>query len=356
MGVVTFFVNFFEALKPFIVGFFLAYILSVPCSNIEKRLLKHVQPKYASVLSVLIVEVCFFCVFLVTLILFLPLCIDSISKIIQNLPTYLKTLRSLASDKFGDTSFVLNHLYVSNLMDDLLNMLGNKLSSDATTLFNQVYEGLLVLSNKIVAFILTIVVNVFILIDRHKVSKGIKTIIATFIPKFSDKILHGIVRINQVFRKFILGKAIDSCIIGVFSIIVFLIFRMPYALFSSIVIGITNMIPIVGPIIGAIPGLLLIVGESPSKAIGYILLVLAIQQLDGHIIGPKCIGNVTGLNTTGVLFAVFMGGKLFGIIGMFLGVPVCAVLYETFVEYMEVRQKGQEIEDTIKKEDTINIE
>lgn len=355
MGIVKFFVNFFEALKPFVLGFFLAYILSVPCSNIEARLKKHIKPKIASFLSVFIVELAFFCAILIAFIVFLPLCVDSIGKIIQNLPSYLTSLRKIISDRFGNVS-VLSHLYVTNLTEDLLNMIEDKLSSDATTLFNQAYDGLLVLSNKVIAFVLTMVVNVFILIDRHKVSDGIKTLIATFLPKCAEKIIQGIVRINQVFRKFILGKAIDSCIIGIMTLIILFIFRIPYCVFAAIIIGVTNMIPIVGPIIGAVPGLLLIVGESPSKALAYICIVLAIQQIDGHIIGPKCIGNITGLNTIWVLFAVFLGGKLFGILGMFLGVPVFAVLYETFIDYMAIRRKNIEVEKALLEEDKVNIE
>ena len=355
MGIVQFFVNLFDGLKPFILGFFLAYILSVPCSNIESRLNKHIKPKIAGFLSVFIVELLFFCAMLLALVVFLPLCVDSISKIIQHLPDYLTDLRLFVKNKFGNV-FVLNHLYLTSLSEDVLNMVQEKLSSDATTLFNQAYDGLTVISNRVIAFILTMVVNVFVLIDRHEVSKGIKTLVATFIPKYAEKIIHGIVRINQVFRKFILGKAVDSCIIGTLTLIVFMIFGIPYAFVSAFIIGVTNMIPIVGPILGAVPGLLLIVAETPSKAMPFIIIVLIIQQLDGHIIGPKCIGNVTGLNTLWVLFAVFMGGKLFGIIGMFFGVPVFAVLYETFIDYMNIRQKNKEVENAIKEETEIDIE
>ena len=355
MSIVKFFVNFFEAIKPFIVGFFLAYILSVPCSNLDNRLRKKFRKKTANFLSVLIVETIFFCALIVCISLFLPLCIDSVGKIVQNLPNYLAGLRSYLRTQFGNAKW-LNHLYLNQLMEDFGNVVQDSLSADAKTMFTQAYDSLLVLSNKVISFVLAMVVNVFFLYDRHNVSKGIKYFVATFIPKYSRTIINGIVRINQVFRKFILGKFIDSCIIGVLTLIVLSLMHMPYSVFAAVTIGVTNMIPIVGPILGAIPGFLLIIGENPSQALLYACIVLVIQQIDGHIIGPKCIGNVTGLNTVWVLFAVFLGGKLFGIWGMFFGVPVFAVFYETFLDYMKKRRATKSVEEALLLEEPINIE
>ena len=159
-----------------------------------------------------------------------------------------------------------------------------------------------------------------------------------------------------MFRQFVVGKTIDSCIIWLISLVLFLCFRIPYAVFASVTIGVTNMIPIVGPIIGAIPGLLLIIGDNPIKALWYLIIVIILQQVDGHIIGPKCIGNATGLSTLWVLFAVFVGGKLFGILGMFFGVPVFAVLYDAFRDYIVKRASTTKVKKALEDEIKIDIE
>ncbi len=355
MGIVEFFANLFTAIKPFIIGFFVAYLLSVPCNNLEKLFSKKCNAKLANFLSVLLVTSLVLCLLGLSIGIIIPLGASSISNIIQNFPSYLTTLRNWVRSSFGNVPW-LEHLYTAKLLDDLMTMLQETVSTDTLSTVSQVYTGATQFGNQAVSFLIALVASICLLYDRHKVSERIKVILVALFPSFAENFIKGIVRINEVFRQFVIGKTIDSCIIACLVFITFLIFKIPFLLFSTLCIGITNMVPVIGPIIGAIPGLLLIAGESPSKIIPYLIIVVVIQQLDAHIIGPKCIGKQTGLTTFWVLFAVIIGGKLFGILGMFFGVPIFAVLYDMFNDFINNRVKTSKVKSLLEEEKGIDIE
>ena len=132
---------------------------------------------------------------------------------------------------------------------------------------------------------------------------------------------------NEIFGGFISGKLLDSAIIGVLCYICLLIMKMPYTLLVSVFVGLTNIIPFFGPFIGAIPSVIIIALADPIKGIYFLIFIFILQQVDGNIIGPKILGDSTGLNSFWVVFAIMVGGGLFGIGGMILGVPTFAVIY-----------------------------
>ena len=129
------------------------------------------------------------------------------------------------------------------------------------------------------------------------------------------------------FGGFLVGKIVDSAIVGVICFIAFTVFRLPYALLISVIVGVTNVIPFFGPFIGAIPCGILVLLVNPVKAITFLVLIVIIQQVDGNIIGPKILGEKTGLDSLGVIFAILFAGGLFGIVGMIVGVPLFAVIF-----------------------------
>jgi len=147
-------------------------------------------------------------------------------------------------------------------------------------------------------------------------------------PKWADLFLSEMAFVDRMFGGFIDGKILDSAIIGVLCYIGCMIFRFPNALLVSAIVGITNVIPFFGPFIGAIPSVLLILIESPIKAIWFGIFVLALQQLDGNVIGPKILGDRTGLSSIWVLFAIILCGGLWGLVGMVICVPMFAVIYD----------------------------
>ena len=147
---------------------------------------------------------------------------------------------------------------------------------------------------------------------------------------------------NQIFVGFINGKLLDSAIIGVLCFFLCALFKIPYSVLVSVVIGVTNVIPFFGPIIGAVPCIMILVIVNPWAALRFGILIVALQQFDGNILGPKILGDSTGLSAIWVLVAIVVGGGLFGFAGMLLGVPTFAVLYSLVKEWAERRlvEKG----------------
>lgn len=141
---------------------------------------------------------------------------------------------------------------------------------------------------------------------------------------------------------FINGKLIDSAIIGVLCFILCMILRIPYAVLISVVVGVTNVIPSFGPLIGAIPCLIILVIVDPLAALRFLIMVIVLQQFDGNFLGPKILGGSTGLSAIWVLISVIVGGGLFGFLGMILGVPTFAVLYDLMRQWVNKRLEQKE--------------
>ena len=192
---------------------------------------------------------------------------------------------------------------------------------------------------------------------------------STFKEKWADKIMDEFVYIDKTFGGFINGKIVDSIIIGILTFIVLSIFKMPYTLLVSVIVGVTNVIPYFGPFIGAIPSALIILMIDPIKGLQFIIIIIIIQQLDGNVIGPKILGDSTGVSSFWVLFAILLFGGLFGFMGMLLGVPLFAVIYDIIRRlirhglyknkkeeiYLEYEKEQDEIEEELADKKRINF-
>ena len=172
-------------------------------------------------------------------------------------------------------------------------------------------------------------VSVYVLVSKDRLNAGCRRIFRALLPKKKETmLLYYISKAHSKFGGFFIGKIIDSLIIGVLSWIIFAVFRIPYAVLVAVIVGVTNVIPFFGPFIGAVPATLLILIQNPIKALWFVLFVLVLQQLDGNVIGPKILGNTTGLSSFWVLFAILLFGGLWGFVGMIVGVPLFAVIYD----------------------------
>ena len=161
----------------------------------------------------------------------------------------------------------------------------------------------------------------------------------------SNKIFYVAKLTSKMFNSFIFGKALDSLIIGIICWVGTAILKVPYSTLISFVIGITNMIPVFGPFIGAIPCIFILIFINPISAIEFSIFVLALQQVDGNIIGPKILGGSLGLPALWVMFAIIVGGGLFGVIGMFLGVPLFSVIYVLIRDAVNNKIRGGNVSD-----------
>ena len=222
--------------------------------------------------------------------------------------------------------------YIQLVMDfakEIIPVVGNTLKIIASSIWN---------------IVLGIIISVYLLIDKENFfAINRKIICALFSTKTANRIFELTYRSNETFGKFLSGKIIDSAIIGVLSFVVFSIFKMPYTLLISVIVGVTNIIPFFGPFIGAIPAFIIILFVSPSKALVFLVLIFIIQQLDGNVIGPKILGDSIGISAFWILFAILVAGKFLGLVGMIIGVPLFAIFYSIIKEEIEYKLKMKEL-------------
>ncbi|WP_346873677.1 AI-2E family transporter [Clostridium sp. UBA5988] len=195
-------------------------------------------------------------------------------------------------------------------------------------------------------FIATII-SIYLLAGKEKFFAQIKKFLYAMLPEKPVKYVIELTRSShKTFIGFLGGKLLDSLIIGVICFVGMKIFKMPYPLLVSFIIGITNIVPVFGPFIGAVPSVIIIFITSPIKALWFILFILVLQQFDGNILGPKILGNSTGLTAFWVMFAILLGNGLFGVVGMILGVPTFAVIYSIIVSVINnaLKEKGLPVE------------
>ena len=191
---------------------------------------------------------------------------------------------------------------------------------------------------KLTNVLIGVIISVYLLVSKEKFLRQSKKVIyALCKPKKANLILHIGRKANEIFNGFIIGKIIDSAIIGVLCFIGVSIFKMPYALLVSVIVGVTNVIPVFGPYIGAVPCAILILLVDPMKGLGFIIFIILLQQLDGNVIGPKILGESTGLSPFWVVFSILLAGGLFGIVGMIVGVPTFALIY--YIIKLFIQQK-----------------
>lgn len=347
-------------INPVIYGAAIAYLLNPLVKWFEKytyKLLKRLNIKtekkvktiirlFTVVLALMLAVLCIYGL----LAMLIPEVIASITSIVENFPRYADNVEKWVTDMFSASSnwnpALLDMLEVfsvrieSWLSGDLLPQLQNILKNFSIGVFG----FLRFLYN----FIIGIIISIYILVGKENFAACGKRILYAFTSVgFSNSIIHNLRFIDEKFGGFFIGKLIDSAIIGVLCYIGSSILNMPYALLISVIIGVTNVIPFFGPFMGAIPSVLLIFVVSPIKGLYFAIFVLILQQLDGNFIGPKILGESTGLSSFMVIVAILIGGGLFGVIGMFVAVPFCAVLVAFGQLIMEHRLKEKRLPEDI---------
>ena len=323
-------------LMPFIYGAVIAYLLKPVCNTVENFLRRLFPEKWHGFVNALSVAA--------TLLFGLLLVYALLMMIIPQLVTSITTLYYTARANLNQFVRWVNHLqfvadnevimeYVNKAYNaisvDFDSWVKNTLMPSMQNIVSGVSIGVL---NVVVMFknlIIGIIVAIYLLASRKKFVRQAKLILYSVVkPRWADLIVSEVQYADKMFGGFINGKIMDSAIIGLLCYIVCVIVKFPSALLVSVIIGVTNVIPFFGPFIGAVPATLLILIQNPIKALWFVLFVLILQQIDGNIIGPKILGNTTGLSSFWVLFAILLFGGLWGFVGMIIGVPLFAVIYD----------------------------
>ncbi len=329
-------------LMPFIYGAVIAYLLKPVCNCVEnflRRLLPEKMGTAANMLAVTISLLFGILVVYALIMMIVPQLITSVTTLYYTARNNLNDFVDWASHQeiIASNQKLLDFIETSydNLQDTLDNLVRTKLVPSMQSLLSGAALGVMSFVTFLKNIVIGLIVSVYLLASRKKFGQQCKMILYSLIkPRWADIILEEILYADKMFGGFINGKILDSAIIGVLCYIACLIFKFPSALLVSVIIGVTNVIPFFGPFIGAIPATLLILIQNPIKALWFVLFVLVLQQVDGNIIGPKILGNTTGLSSFWVLFAILLFGGLWGFVGMIIGVPLFAVIYDVLKKFV----------------------
>lgn len=337
---------------PFIYGFILAYILSFPYNFLHDKCFAKIgtkRPKLGKIkkpLSLILTYVFCFGVLAALVGGLIPELSKSISNLVSEIPVYAENLKAFVEDlvvmirdQFG------YDLYDEETYKEVLNFLTGK---DAQVLVNDFISEAFpaafsfagVFTTGLYNWIIGIVVSIYMISSKDKLCKQCKSLVVAYLPEKKSKFVIKVTDLcNKKCGKFIIGKIIDSAIIGIICFIGLSIFKFDYALLISVIVGVTNVIPFFGPFIGAIPCAFLLLLIDPIQCFWFIIFVLILQQFDGNVLGPKILGDTVGISGFWILFSVIVGGGLFGVVGMLLGVPVFAVIYTLVTEGVISRLK-----------------
>ena len=330
-----------SVLSPFIGGFVVAYLLNTPVCFFERRVFHKFRRRWG--LSILTVYLLALAVLAILLNMVLPQVVQSVFDLAGNIEGYIASLNVL----LGDLSRRYNLESVDwsaleELLGDLQSLVKNLLGRLAQSLPQVLNFGMAVGSGVVTA-VTALISSVYMLGGKARLVPQLKKLLSAVFPKKqAERSMQILSHANGVFVGFINGKLIDSAIIGVLCFILCLIFRVPYPTLVGVVVGVTNVIPFFGPIIGAVPCLMILVIVDPLAALRFLILVVALQQFDGNVLGPKILGDSTGLSAIWVLVAIVVGGGLFGFPGMILGVPTFAVIYDLLRQWVNRRLADKE--------------
>lgn len=330
----------FNILKPFFYGALIAYILAPMCNKMDAKFLKwfpnasEKQQKKLKFLSIAIAIVCAVTVVVLLIILILPQVWDSTIRLIRILPARLAYCNRLIDKVLQDQPELqsyFNHFssQIESSLNDILSANSSMMQTIQGIINNitvQLIEVLSVFKNMFLGFLIA----VYLLASRKLFGAQAKLLLYGVFPnKWAELIEEEVRYTDKMFNGFFVGKIIDSAIIGLICFAGTTILGFESAAFISVVIGVTNIIPFFGPFIGAIPcALLLLLGTHPWDALYFLIFIVILQQIDGNIIGPKILGNTTGVSSFWVLFSILLFGGLWGIVGMVIAVPLFGVIYD----------------------------
>ncbi len=318
-----------SGIKPLVIAFVIAYIVDYSVRFFESKI------KLPRAFAIFLSFILFISVIALIGIVVVPNIIDAVSSLI-------KTISEINVNMDVDFSFIqqidFDNVYLQQFQQSLIDTIApvlQRLTNITGSVVLLIVTEIQKITSGVISFILALVIAIYMLAEKKDLSARIRRFIYAY---FNDRQVHWIFYIselsNRIFKDFVIGKFIDSTIIGFLSYFIFRYFGFQYAVLIALIVGITNMIPYFGPFIGAIPAAVITLIANPTQPIEMVymlFLIFLIQQLDGLVIGPLILGDSVGVSAFWIITAVTIGGATFGIIGMFLGVPV-VVLIKTLIE------------------------
>lgn len=332
---------FFKVINPVLYGIVFAYLMTPMINSIEHYLLSPVfkqmgyeitdkRRKHLRLLSIIItlLIICFLIYGFFSILI--PNIIQSVRSISYQFPYYVQNLTNWSARFLEDNPDIekLVIQFLDTYSEEFMSYLNNSIVPQMETLVKQVSISLISALKVLWNFIIGMIISIYVLYSKELFAgQAKKVVFAIFQTKTANQLIKDIRFASDTFIGFISGKIVDSIIIGFICFACTSIMQMPYALLVSVIVGVTNVIPFFGPYLGAIPSAILILMVNPLKSVYFIIFILILQQIDGNFIGPKILGQSTGLSGFWVIFSITVFGGIMGIPGMIIGVPFFAVLY-----------------------------
>lgn len=352
----------FNLLKPFIFGFCIAFILNIPLSKIEGMLTrknkkgkikknsdkreKKVETENKKtngklrLLSIVISLLIFIGIIFLTLFLVIPEFINTISIFKNSIPTAFNTCKEWLENVMSNNPQVIEK--INEFKPDWQQLDENVttwIKSTATGIIGVSIDFVISFFSGVINFFMGVIFAVYMLMQKEKLVCQFKRVFRAYIPEEKCNSLFHIGQItNDTFKKFFGGQFIEAILLGILCFIGMTIFRMPYALTISVLVGVTALIPVFGAFFGTAIGAILILAVDPMQAVWFVVYIIVLQQIDGNFIYPKVVGDSVGLPGIWVMLAVLVGGNSMGIIGMLIGVPIASVIYKLVKEYVNSKK------------------
>lgn len=352
----------FNLLKPFIFGFCIAFILNIPLSKIEGMLTgknkkgkikknsdkreKKVETENKKtngklrLLSIVISLLIFIGIIFLTLFLVIPEFINTISIFKDSIPTAFNTCKEWLENVMSNNPQVIEK--INEFKPDWQQLDENVttwIKSTATGIIGVSIDFVISFFSGVINFFMGVIFAVYMLMQKEKLVCQFKRVFRAYIPEEKCNSLFHIGQItNDTFKKFFGGQFIEAILLGILCFIGMTIFRMPYALTISVLVGVTALIPVFGAFFGTAIGAILILAVDPIQAVWFVVYIIVLQQIDGNFIYPKVVGDSVGLPGIWVMLAVLVGGNSMGIIGMLIGVPIASVIYKLVKEYVNSKK------------------
>lgn len=338
--------GFLSTISPFLAAFLIAFVINpmiMKLHDFTLHVLKIKSRIFRVFISIFISYLVVVGGLTVTILYVTPQLIQSISDLISKQTIIYDEIYKFFSNlyiKYPDLNLEAVVQYVENMIPGLVNQ-GTQILSD---MIPKLYSLSVSVIKMFVNILLSIVISCYMILDKKNLKYNFKRLIFSVMPEERAK---GFIQTGKdcagIFNKFIVGKFIDSLLIGILCVILMSLLRLPYPILISVIVGITNMIPYFGPFIGAVPGLVIYLFLNPIQCLIFAGMILLLQQFDGLYLGPKILGESTGLKPLWIIFAITVGGAYAGVIGMFLAVPVIAVLTYLLDKFIKKRLKRKNI-------------
>ncbi|NMW85038.1 AI-2E family transporter [Peptoniphilus sp. AGMB00490] len=345
-------------MTPFILGGVIAFIMKIPLNFFERKVFSKIKnkkiEKHKRTISIALSFIFIILVIFIIMAIIVPQLIKSFDGIRKSLPSFLQ----MAIDKTREIPYLSN--YSDKLQSEYDNLSWNEIfnrikdfvtsKEKSSNIINSAISTASSILGGLVSFMLALITSIYILADKERLGYQATRICYSFFNnRVANKIIHVMHLLHENFFGFIRGQLTVATFIGIATFVSCFIIGVPNAATLGVIIGVTDLIPIIGPFLGGAMGFVMTVIENPTKGIAFIVLILILQQIESNLVYPKIVGNKVGLPSLWTLFAITVGGSLFGVVGMWVFIPLASTLYELMREYTEYKIKEKNLDIRIKK-------